>query len=277
VAPWGGGRLKLMYAEAFRGPSAYELTYADPNSQVAAADLGPETVRSVEGSFEQRFGKHRLLFGVFRSWWSGLVNYAELSQAEIDAGIAAGTLTPGLEAAAYRYANSDRVNNYGMNAAYEGAALGGRLRFGLNVTAATTSIDFADGAGAHQLTVAPQTFGNARTSYELGPDLPTVALAFRFTDRRLADRAYDGGFARAPSAPPLLAARVALTGKLPPLPNLSYRLGAEYSFTKVEPYVIGATAYAADETTRAELAPTRRAQAFVGLEYAFESAASSDY
>jgi hypothetical protein len=75
----------------------------------------------------------------------------------------------------------------------------------------------------------------------------------------------------------MLAARVALTGKLPPLPNLSYRLGAEYSFTKVEPYVIGANIYATDETTRAELAPTRRAQAFVGLEYAFESAATSDY
>jgi outer membrane receptor for ferrienterochelin and colicins len=276
VTPWGGGRLKLMYAEAFRGPSAYELTYADPNSQVPAPELGPETVRSIEGSIEQRFGKHRLLFGVFRSWWSGLVNYAGLSQEEIDAGIAAGTLTPGLEEA-YRYANSDRVNNYGMNAAYEGATLGGRLRFGLNLTAATTSIDFADGAGARQLTVAPQTFGNARTSYELGPSLPTVALALRFTDRRLADRAYDGGFARAPSAPPMLAARVALTGKLPPLPNLSYRLGAEYSFTKVEPYVIGANIYATDETTRAELAPTRRAQAFVGLEYAFESAATSDY
>jgi hypothetical protein len=164
-----------------------------------------------------------------------------------------------------------------MNAAYEGAAVGGRLRFGLNVTAATTTIELADGAGAHQLPVAPQTFGNARTSYELGGDLPTLALALRFTDRRLADRAYDGGFSRAPSAPPMLAARAAVTGKLPPLPSLSYRLGAEYSFTKVEPYVIGPTAYALDETTRAELAPTRRAQAFVGLEYAFEDVPPSDF
>jgi outer membrane receptor for ferrienterochelin and colicins len=274
VAPWDGGRLKLIYAEAFRGPSAYELGYSDPNSQIPAPELGPETVRSVEGSFEQRFGKHRLLFGLFASRWNGLVNYATLSQDEIDAGIAAGHLTPGLESAA-RYANSDTVRNYGMNAAYEGATLGGRLRFGLNITAATTSIDFADGAGAREVTVAPQTFGNARTSYELGGGLPTVALAFRFTDRRLADRAYDGGFARAPSAPPMLAARAALTGELPPLPNLSYRVGAEYSFTAVEPYVIGATTYAVDETTRAELAPTRRAQGFIGLEYAFDGGAST--
>jgi outer membrane receptor protein involved in Fe transport len=272
VAPWDGGRLKLIYAEAFRGPSAYELGYSDPNSQIAAPDLGPETVRSVEGSFEQRFGKHRVLFGLFASRLNGLVNYAALGQDEIDAGIAAGQLTPGLEEA-YRYGNSDTVRNYGMNAAYEGATLDGRLRFGLNVTAATTSIDFADGAGAHPVTVAPQTFGNARTSYELGDNLPTVALAFRFSDRRLADRAYDGGFTRAPSAPPMLAARATLTGKLPPLPNLSYRLGAEYSFTKVEPYVIGANIYPTDETTRAELAPTRRAQGFVGLEYAFDSPA----
>jgi outer membrane receptor for ferrienterochelin and colicins len=276
VTPWEGGRLKLIYAEAFRGPSAYELTYADPNSQVPAPELGPETVRSVEGSFEQRFGKHRLLFGAFLSRWSGVVNYAPLVQSEIDAAIAAGQLTPGI-AEAYRYANSDSVRNHGMNAAYEGAALGGRLRFGLNVTAATTTIEPAGGAGARQPPVAPQTFGNARTSYDLGGDLPTLALALRFTDRRLADRAYDGGFSRAPSAPPMLAARAALTGKLPPLPSLSYRLGAEYSFTKVEPYVIGPSTYAFDETTRAELAPTRRAQAFVGLEYAFESVPTTDF
>jgi outer membrane receptor protein involved in Fe transport len=276
VTPWEGGRLKLIYAEAFRGPSAYELTYADPNSQIPAPELGPETVRAVEGSIEQRFGKHRLLFGAFLSRWSGVVNYSPLGQSEIDAAVAAGQLTPGI-AAAYRYANSDSVRNQGMNAAYEGAAVGGRLRFGLNVTAATTTIELADGAGAHQLPVAPQTFGNARTSYELGGDLPTLALALRFTDRRLADRAYDGGFSRAPSAPPMLAARAAVTGKLPPLPSLSYRLGAEYSFTKVEPYVIGPTAYALDETTRAELAPTRRAQAFVGLEYAFEDVPPSDF
>jgi hypothetical protein len=89
-------------------------------------------------------------------------------------------------------------------------------------------------------------------------------------DRRLGDRSYDGGFSPPPTAPPLWAMRLTLSGPLAPLPGLSYRIGGEYSWTKVEPYTIGATQYANANVTRAELAPTRRAQGFVGLEYAFD-------
>jgi hypothetical protein len=268
VTPWGGGRLKLIYAEAFRGPSAYELTYRDPNSQVSALGLGPETVRSVEGSFEQRFGKHRLLFGLFRSWWSGLVGSTTLGQEELAAAIARGELSATV-IEAYRRSNFGRIDNYGLNAAYEGAAAQGRLRFGLNVTAANTRADAGDGSGPQVLQVAPQTFGNARLSYDLAAPWPTLAAALRFTDRRLASRVYDGGFSPPPSAPALVALRLAVTGVVATLPGLSYRVGGEYSFAKVEPYVIGPSQYASDTVTRAELAPTRRVQAFVGLEYAF--------
>ena len=269
VTPWGGGRMKLIYAEAFRGPSAYELTYSDPNSQIAAPHLGPETVRSLEGSFEQRFGKHRILVGIFRSWWRDLTDPTLLSSAELAAGIASGELTPGVTEAS-QYKNVAGVDNVGMNAGYEGAAVGGRLRFGANATVARTTVDDGDGSGGHRMTVAPQAFGNARTSYELGSNLPTIGLAIRVQGRRLADSYYEGGFASPPSAPPLVTARLALTGPFAPVPGLRYRVGGDYSFVSTEPYVIGAVLYASDETSRAELAPTRRAQVFVGLDYAFE-------
>jgi outer membrane receptor protein involved in Fe transport len=269
VTPWNGGRVKLIYAEAFRGPSAYELTYSDPNSQIAAPDLGPETVRSLEGSFEQRFGKHRIMFGIFRSWWSGLVDSALLSTEALDAAVASGELAPGLTTA-YQNQNVAGVDNFGMNAGYDGAAVGGRLRFGTNVTVARTHVDEGDGSGALEMPVAAQAFGNARASYALGGSLPTVALAVRVQGKRLGDRYYDGGFASPSKVSPLVAARLVLTGPFAPVPGLSYRAGGEYSFAATEPYVIGATLYAADETSRAELAPTRRVQVFVGLEYAFE-------
>jgi hypothetical protein len=64
---------------------------------------------------------------------------------------------------------------------------------------------------------------------------------------------------------------------MPALEKLSYRLGAEYSFSKNEPYVIGPMLYAMDESSRAELAPVRRAQIFLGLEYAFEATAVNPY
>ena len=269
VTPWEGGRVKLIYAEAFRAPAAYELTYADPNSQLASPNLGPETVRSLEGSFEQRFGKHRIMFGVFRSWWRDLVDAAPLSSDAIAAGIAEGKLTPGLEVAAQNR-NVARVDNVGMNAGYDGAAVGGRLRFGTNVTIARTHVNEGDGSGDIALPVAAQVFGNARASYDLGGSLPTVALAARVQGRRLGDGYYDAGFSSPPVAPVMVATRLVLTGPFAPVPGLSYRVGGEYSFAKSEPYVIGAMLYPVDATSRAELAPTRRAQVFVGLEYAFE-------
>ncbi len=270
VTPWSGARLKLIYAEAFRAPSAYEITYRDPNSQLDAAGLGPETVRSVEGSIEQRLGRHRLLFGLFRSWWTDLVGTETLSEEDLGLAIANGELASSV-VEAYRRANFGRIDNYGLNAAYDGEALDGRFRYGVNVTAASTRLDTGDGTGSAVLSVAPQTFGNARASYDLGGSWPTLAAAVRFMDRRLASRAYDGGFSPQPSAPPLLALRLAVVGPITPLPGLGYRVGGEYSFAKVEPYVIG-TQYANDDVTSAELAPIRRLQIFAALEYAFEPA-----
>jgi outer membrane receptor protein involved in Fe transport len=269
VSPWRGGRLKLIYAEAFRAPSVYEQTYSDPAAQIASGGLGPETVRSIETSFEQRFGKHRIMYGVFRSWWDGLVGATLLTPDELTAAIARGELSAGL-AEGFRRSNLGRIDNYGMNAGYDGAAIEGRLRFGINVTIARSRIDMGDGSGSLPLVVAPSAFGNARISYELGGAFPTIAAALRFAGRRLADRAYDGGFSPTPSAQPLLAVRLAANGKVSPLPGLSYRVGIEYSFAKVEPYVVGANLYANDNVSRAELAPIRRAQAFVGLEYSFD-------
>jgi outer membrane receptor for ferrienterochelin and colicins len=268
VTPWRGGRLKLVYAEAFRAPTKYEITYRDPNSQVPAPDLGPESVRSVQGSIEQRFGRHRVFFEVFRSTWTGMVGYSQLTEEELESAIASGELTTGLTEG-YRYDNLGKIRNYGYGGAYEGGALNGRLRFGMNVTAAHTRIDELDGSGERPLVVAPKVFGNARVAYDLSEKLPTLALAARFTGRRLADRTYDGGFTPAPSTPPLVALRFAATGAVPPVPALRYRVGGEYSFAKAEPYAIGAATYAVGGVSAAELAPTRRAHAFVGLEYTF--------
>jgi outer membrane receptor for ferrienterochelin and colicins len=276
ATPWSGGRWKLIYAEAFRAPSSYEVTYTDPSSQVAAPDLVPETVRSLEASMEQRFGKHRILFGLFRSWWSDMVGTANLTEAEIEAGIGSGELAPGI-GEAYRRRNIARIDNYGFNAAYDGAAMDGRLRFGLNYTAARTTEDPGDGTGTHTQPVSPQAFGNARISYDLSGSLPTLGVAVRFNDRQLIDRFYDGGFTAPATAAAALALKFTVSGRMPALEKLSYRLGAEYSFARNEPYAIGPMLYALDESSRTELAPVRRAQVFLGLEYAFEATAVNPY
>jgi outer membrane receptor for ferrienterochelin and colicins len=266
VSPWHSGRIKAIYSEAFRGPTAYELNYADPVEQIAAPGLSAETVRSLELSFEQRVGPHRLLFGVFRSAWTGLVSFRTLSDDEIVGAVAAEKLEPTTELA-YSYANAGKIENYGYNAAYEGR-IGRKLRLGGNLTSAYSRVDLGDGSGVLPLTVGPAFFGNARVSYDTGGNWPTPALALHYLAARPADRAFDGGFARAPYAPADLQLRVTLSGVVPGVRGLRYRLSSMFDAASRGAYVVGPTQYAADADSQATLSPQRRASAFLGLEYA---------
>jgi outer membrane receptor for ferrienterochelin and colicins len=57
--PFPETTVKLIYGEAFRAPSEYELFYNDGgDTHVAADDLDPETIRTVEAVLEQRVGRH---------------------------------------------------------------------------------------------------------------------------------------------------------------------------------------------------------------------------
>jgi iron complex outermembrane receptor protein len=56
--PQSSTAVKVMYGEAFRAPSTYELDYHDGGeSQKANPNLEPETMRSVEFSVQQGFGE----------------------------------------------------------------------------------------------------------------------------------------------------------------------------------------------------------------------------
>jgi outer membrane receptor protein involved in Fe transport len=266
VAPWSGGTFKAIYAEAFRAPSAYELLYSEPTSELAAPDLEPETVRSVEASFEQRIGTHRVLFGVFRSWWSNMVQLATLSEDELAGAIAAGEIAEGTEEA-YQYRNTARIDNFGYNAMYEGLLARRRLRYALNVTSAYTRIDLGDGSEPHEPTVGPQVFGNARISYDFAGSLPTLGFAARAYGSRPADRAFDGGFSEMPRSPANLELRLTLSGPITAVEGLHYRASASYATAGRGAYVVGPNQYALDETTRAELSRQPRAGGFLGLEY----------
>jgi outer membrane receptor for ferrienterochelin and colicins len=268
VTPWSTGQLKTVYSEAFRGPSNYELTYSDPNDVIAAPNLRAETVRSLELSFDQRIATHRVLFGVFRSWWDDMVAQGTASDAELAGAIASGALAPGTETA-YVYRNASRIDNYGLNLGWEGTGIERRLHYALNVTEAVSKKDPGDGTPIVPITVGPQIFGNARVAYDLPDHLPTVALAAQYQARRPADRAFDGGFTVSPFAPPVLSLRFTLSGDVPSVPGLSYRVSATYATQGRGPYVVGPTQYAYDATSRAALSPFSRLNAFAGLEYVF--------
>jgi outer membrane receptor protein involved in Fe transport len=267
--PWRDGTLKAVYASAFRAPSFIESESRGP-ILLAPRRLTPETVQSVEGSLEQRFGSQRILFGVFRSWWTNLIEAHQLTAQEKADAVARGELDISVSLGAVsQYRNVATIENYGFNSTYEGTAAGGKLRYGANVTGALARRKSED-ANERQMPLVPRMFGNLRASYDFQGSWPVFALAAQFMGERIADRAWDGGFTHFPVAPPQVTLRGTIAGPVPGLTGLSYRLMAHYILGDRGPYVVGfsqgGTAITVD---RPELVPVDTFRAAVGLQYDF--------
>lgn len=267
VHPWAEGTLKAIYSEAFRAPTIYEVTYLDPGSEIAAPGLNPEVVKSVEGVLTQRWRGDRFLLGAFRSWWRGLVVLTQLTPDEIAAAITRNQLLPGTTSAT-QYRNVSDISDVGANGSYEGTRLGGRLRFGANLTIAQGHRTEPGGASV-DLTVTPKVFGNARVSMALPGQLPVVGLVMLFFGDRLADRANDGMFVPTPRAPAQIEMRLTLSGDVPAIARLSYRVSADLALADRNPYVVGPLQAATADHPSAELSPVDRFRVAVGLSYRF--------
>jgi outer membrane cobalamin receptor len=265
---WRDATLKAVYAEAFRTPSSYERLYEDRLVQMPAPDLRPETVRSAEISLEQRFGAHRILFGAFRSWWRDMISLQTLSPDELADAIARGTLDPSATTG-QQYRNIASIDDYGWNGAIDGALGVDRFRYGVNVTGSYARQDPGDGSGSTPLTVGPAFFGNARASYDLGGDLPTIALAAHYAGKRAIAGAFSGAFPPAWSSPHF-ETRATVSGDVRALPGLSYRFSANYAFNAKGPYAAAPVASATPEVPVRDRIPIERLRLMLGLEYVWD-------
>jgi outer membrane receptor protein involved in Fe transport len=264
VSPWKGGVVKAIYAKAFRAPTAFERYYVDPTSQIPPVALKPESVRSVEGSFEQRFGTHAFEVGVFKSEWEDLVLNQNLTQGEIDAAVASGQLVPGVTLA-QQTRNAAQIDSYGFTGRVEGSAVSGRLRYGASVTRARSRRHEDGTPDPIELGAAAQVFGNARISYDLSDGkkpFPVVGLATRFVGKRPSNITdANGNYTRAPAQVEL---RATVSGPFPKLRGLSYRVSGGYVFGPRYAYAVG-PAYNADGTN--QLAPVDQVKIALGLSY----------
>jgi outer membrane receptor for ferrienterochelin and colicins len=235
---WQGGTLKLIYAEAFRAPSWNEEQSRNVNL-LAAEDLKPERVRSTEALLEQKLGAQRLLFGVFRSTWSDLIDLHRLTQEEYRALAAAGKLPSLLSFSAQQYRNIASIDNFGFNTRFEGSLGAGTVLYGLNATAAYTRRTDPHFGAPHPPTVTPQMFGNARIAYAFGERRPVIGLAAHYAASRPAARAYEKHFFPPPYVDPQLELRMTISGPVPFVPGLSYRASLHYAFSDQAPYIVG--------------------------------------
>ncbi len=272
ASPWKGGHFKAIYAEAFRSPSSFERFYHDPLSALAAPDLNPEVARSVEASFEQRFGAHRLMVGVFRTWLEDLIISGNASPDEISAAQKNGQLAKSASAPIFQYDNASSVDDYGVNLAVDGVALSRKLYYGAGVTAAYARQNAVgeDDAGnkskpvAVPLVAAAQVFGNARVAYDLGGSLPTLALVGRFTGSR---PVAGSDFVPNPTAPPLVELRGTVSGNVPKVRGLSYRVTANGLVSGGAPYAVGPLSAPTATYRQQELVKLDPFRVGVGLEY----------
>lgn len=264
VSPWRGGAFKAIYAKAFRAPTAFERYYVDPTSQIPPVNLRAENVRSVEGSFEQRFGTHTFEVGVFKSSWEDLVLNQDLNAAEIAAAVARGELLPDVTTAE-QTRNAAQIDSYGFTGRIEGSALSGRLRYGASITRARSRRREDGSTDSIELGSAAQVFGNARISYDLSDGkkpLPVLGLATRFVGKRPVNGAdANGNTARAPAQVEL---RATVSGPVPVLTGLTYRVSGSYAFANRFAYVVG-PGYNTDGTS--ELAPVDQVKIALGLAY----------
>jgi outer membrane receptor for ferrienterochelin and colicins len=76
--PFPSSTAKLLYGEAFRVPSPYEIYIDDPVSGFKPnLDLNPEIIRTLELSWEQKFGKQIYMFlSLFRYRMTDLMDWA---------------------------------------------------------------------------------------------------------------------------------------------------------------------------------------------------------
>lgn len=265
---WEGAWLKTTYTEAFHPASVFAKSHADPRAMIPTPGLEAETVRSVELSMEQNYGRQRAYVGAYRSFWDQPQVFSALTDEEFDEASGSGQwMGAKSPTGAYRFRNAASLEQWGLLASYEANAMDKRLQFGAKLTRAYTRLDEGKGWGALPVTVSPQLFGNARISYRFDAPYPTVSMAAGFSGPAPADRAFDGGFESNRWTSSRANLRLTALGYLPWVRGLSYRVSVNVGLGDNLPYVIGPVQRATPLEENAELAPVERFRVAAALRY----------
>jgi outer membrane receptor for ferrienterochelin and colicins len=260
VVPWRGGTLKAIYSEAFRAPTAFDIYYNDPTTQVPGGkSLKPERVRSVEVSMEQHAGSHTLEVSAYYSKWRDLLLGADLSDEAIAAAIARGELVENPDEEPIQVQNVSRITSYGMDLGYRGSMFSRRLGYAVGLTGAVARRE-EPGGQRERLAVMPHAFANARVSYDLGGALPTLALAGRFVPRRPLENYPDD---TREFAIPFGEIRAVVSGPIAGT-GFSYSLSGNFITAKTTAYVVGGEPLPNGE---AEKSPNDQLRIGAGLSY----------
>lgn len=231
VRPFEKTTFKVIYSQAFRAPTWSETSLSN-HTVAPSPGLSPEHVRSIEAAAEQGLGTQRFRLGAFATRWSDLVETAPVSAEEIARMQASGMLNV-IVGNIVQSVNVARINNYGVTGGWQGSSYENKLQYGANLTWAYARVEKA-GESA-RIAAAPAIVGNAHVAYSFGSELPTAALAVQAMGERPADRAAPSGDVL-PAAPAIADFHLAVTGRVPGVPELGYILTGDYLTARHGPY-----------------------------------------
>lgn len=234
VRPFEKTTFKAIYAQAFRAPTWSETDLSN-HTVAPSPGLLPERVRSIELVAVQSVSTQKFRLGGFWTRWSDLVETGPVPIDEIARLQSAGVLDRTV-GNIVQSVNVARINNYGLTGGWQGTSLESKLRYGANLTWAFARVR-KEGESA-RIAAAPAIFGNAHVAYKFGTNLPTVGLAVQAMGERPADRTSPDGDTLEP-APPIADFHLAVTGRVPGIPELGYVLTADYLTAKHGPYTAG--------------------------------------
>ncbi|HVY60510.1 MAG TPA: TonB-dependent receptor, partial [Planctomycetota bacterium] len=165
VNPLAGTVLKLIYGEAFRAPSVYELYFTEAvGAPIVKHDLDPETVRHWEAEAEQELldGRLRLALSYFRYDVKGLISAVPDGAGSI------------------RYGNAEDVRGSGAEVGLDGRLPWRGVRGGLSYTFA----EVVDDDSRERLSSSPQHLALARLMLPVHDDRVFVGVTGRFIGER---------------------------------------------------------------------------------------------
>jgi outer membrane receptor for ferrienterochelin and colicins len=256
VEPGKGAAVRASYAEAFRGPTPYELDEFDPTYRLTPKSLAPEIARAAELEWQQRLAWVTFSLRGFASYYQNFIDARLPTQAEFDAALPRLSSTASLDLSNVND-NLATIRAYGGSSSVtlrsaQGLALGGTFNY---------AHSRRDG---QKLTVMPVWFGNLRASYQPTQEGMAYALAARYAGSRrvAADLDVTDLFVSQQ-----LDLRGTVTGPLL-MKGLRFRASVGYAVNPWNPHAITIPDEMVGET-RARFSPvSNRLFGFIGLEYA---------
>lgn len=240
VTPVDGTTIRASYSEAFRAPTAYELTEIDPTYRLPPRSLRPEVVRNVELEWQQRIEWLSFSARGFAAFYEDLIDFESVPVAEAQAAIDRGDLVSS--------ADPESIGTRTNLGAYR--SLGGTFAVtarpidGLEIAASFTIAhnrlvvtDAATGDSREDPVIwLPDWYGNARVSYQFARDGASIALAalvaaprIPYLQASLIDPVTMEYLTFGPELGPQLDLRATFLSPIDPIPGLQLRVALGYS------------------------------------------------